>query len=76
MAWRDRSLCCSFCGKGSRDVKKLIAGPTVFICNDCVDICIDIIRNDVEAKGELLDDYLPIMTGKITPPRTSKHQYH
>ena len=76
MAWRDRTLCCSFCGKDQKDVKKLVAGPTVFICNDCVDICVDIICTDVETKGELLDEYLPIMTGKVTPPTTPKHRHH
>jgi len=44
-------LYCSFCGKSQHEVKKLIAGPTVFICNECVDLCTDIIReeNKVEA---------------------------
>ena len=36
-------LRCSFCNKSQRDVKKLIAGPTVYICDECVDICLDII---------------------------------
>lgn len=76
MAWRDKTLRCSFCGKDKHDVKKLIAGPTVFICNDCVDICIDIIRTDAELKGELLDDFLPIMTGKTITPPFPKHRHH
>ena len=37
------TLYCSFCGKAEREVKKLIAGPTVFICNECVDICADVL---------------------------------
>lgn len=37
---------CSFCGKGQYDVKKLIAGPTVFICDECIEICLDIIKED------------------------------
>jgi len=36
-------LRCSFCGKGQNEVKKLIAGPSVYICNECVDICVEII---------------------------------
>src|SRR5215475_4250706 len=43
----------SFCNKNQRDVKKLIAGPTVYICDECVDICLDIIaeeKNDTETK--------------------------
>jgi hypothetical protein len=35
---------CSFCGKSQHEVSQLIAGPTVFICNECVDLCTDIIR--------------------------------
>ena len=38
------TLYCSFCGKSQHDVKKLIAGPNVFICNECVELCADIIR--------------------------------
>jgi ATP-dependent protease Clp, ATPase subunit len=53
-------LRCSFCNKSQRDVKKLIAGPTVYICDECVDICLDIIAEDrkdepgaLEASGSL-----------------------
>lgn len=47
-------LHCNFCNKSQREVKKLIAGPTVFICDECVDICLDIIAEDreLEAKRE------------------------
>ena len=41
-------LRCSFCNKSQRDVKKLIAGPTVYICDECVDICLDIIAEERE----------------------------
>ena len=52
-------LNCSFCGKGQDDVKKLIAGPSVYICNECVDLCNDIIEEEV--KSEEVDplDELP-----------------
>ena len=40
------SLFCSFCGKSQHEVRKLIAGPTVFICDECVELCMDIIRED------------------------------
>src|SRR5437588_7790516 len=53
-------LRCSFCNKSHRDVKKLIAGPTVYICDECVDICLDIIAEDrkdepgtMEGSGQL-----------------------
>ena len=40
------SLFCSFCGKNQKEVKKLIAGPTVFVCDECVELCMDIIKED------------------------------
>src|SRR4029079_19432436 len=40
------NLCCSFCGKNQRDVKKLIAGPTVYICDECIELCNDIIAEE------------------------------
>jgi hypothetical protein len=46
----DDRLRCSFCGKSQNEVKKLIAGPTVYICDECVDICNEIIA-DGEAAG-------------------------
>ncbi len=45
------TLYCSFCGKSQHEVRKLIAGPTVFICDDCVELCMDIIRE--ESKDEI-----------------------
>lgn len=53
-------LYCSFCGKSQHEVKKLIAGPSVFICDECVDLCNDIIREEVqEAEAESQGDRLP-----------------
>jgi len=46
------TLYCSFCGKSQHEVRKLIAGPTVFICDECVELCMDIIRE--EHKGNLV----------------------
>ena len=40
------TLYCSFCGKSQHEVKKLIAGPTVFICDECVELCMDIIKEE------------------------------
>ena len=40
------TLYCSFCGKSQHEVRKLIAGPTVFICDECVELCNDIIREE------------------------------
>ncbi|MDY0006781.1 MAG: ATP-dependent Clp protease ATP-binding subunit ClpX, partial [Spongiibacteraceae bacterium] len=44
-------LYCSFCGKSQHEVRKLIAGPSVFICDECVDLCNDIIREEVQESG-------------------------
>src|SRR3954463_3660128 len=41
-------LSCSFCGKNQKEVKKLIAGPTVYICDECIGLCNDIIAEEVE----------------------------
>lgn len=46
----DRLLYCSFCGKSQHEVRKLIAGPSVFICDECVDLCNDIIREEIQEK--------------------------
>jgi ATP-dependent Clp protease ATP-binding subunit ClpX len=45
------NLCCSFCGKSQKDVKKLIAGPTVYICNECIELCNDIIAEERDNEG-------------------------
>ncbi|MFK7159919.1 ATP-dependent Clp protease ATP-binding subunit ClpX [Marinospirillum sp. MEB164] len=45
---KEKLLCCSFCGKSQDEVKKLIAGPSVYICDDCVTLCTDIIHNELQ----------------------------
>ena len=52
-------LRCSFCNKDQNDVRKLIAGPTVFICDECVDVCNDIIADDRRAEGRVTRTGLP-----------------
>jgi ATP-dependent Clp protease ATP-binding subunit ClpX len=53
-------LYCSFCGKSQNDVRKLIAGPSVFICDECVDLCNDIIREEIlDQEQPAADDHLP-----------------
>ena len=54
-------LYCSFCGKSQHEVRKLIAGPSVFICDECVDLCNDIIREEVqEGSNNAPQDQLPV----------------
>jgi ATP-dependent Clp protease ATP-binding subunit ClpX len=52
-------LRCSFCNKDQNDVRKLIAGPTVFICDECVDVCNDIIADDRRVEGKSYKSTLP-----------------
>jgi len=52
-------LRCSFCNKSQNDVKKLIAGPTVFICDECVDVCNEIISDDLTAEAASIKETLP-----------------
>ncbi|HGG04870.1 MAG TPA: ATP-dependent Clp protease ATP-binding subunit ClpX [Aliiroseovarius sp.] len=66
------TLYCSFCGKSQHEVRKLIAGPTVFICDECVELCMDIIKEETKSSGlkssegvptpleicQVLDDYV------------------
>ena len=49
------TLYCSFCGKSQHEVRKLIAGPTVFICDECVELCMDIIRLLAQTLARILD---------------------
>jgi ATP-dependent Clp protease ATP-binding subunit ClpX len=52
-------LYCSFCGKSQHEVRKLIAGPSVFVCDECVELCNDIIREELDDRAEHGDDKLP-----------------
>ncbi|MCC5991124.1 MAG: ATP-dependent Clp protease ATP-binding subunit ClpX [Rhodobacteraceae bacterium] len=53
------TLYCSFCGKSQHEVRKLIAGPTVFICDECVELCMDIIREETKSGGLKTTDGVP-----------------
>lgn len=48
---KEKNLYCSFCGKSQHEVKKLVSGPSVFICDECIDLCNDIIHDDAPAVG-------------------------
>ena len=52
-------LKCSFCGKSQKQVKKLIAGPGVYICDECIDLCNEIIEEELAEAGEVKLDELP-----------------
>lgn len=49
----EKLLYCSFCGKSQHEVKKLIAGPSVFICDECVDLCNDIIKEEIQSLSDI-----------------------
>ena len=53
------TLYCSFCGKSQHEVRKLIAGPTVFICDECVELCMDIIREEHKSSRVKSRDGVP-----------------
>src|SRR5687767_11410467 len=55
----NKILYCSFCGKSQHEVRKLIAGPSVFICDECVELCNDIIREELEEKAASARSHLP-----------------
>jgi len=55
----DKVLYCSFCGKSQHEVKKLIAGPSVFVCDECVELCNDIIREEIHETHEETEAQLP-----------------
>ncbi len=59
---KDGKLYCSFCGKSQKEVRKLIAGPTVYICNECIELCNEIIADEEAKEGHLRKRYstLPI----------------
>ncbi len=56
------TLYCSFCGKSQHEVRKLIAGPTVFICDECVELCMDIIREETKGAGLKSSEGVPTPT--------------
>ena len=53
------TLYCSFCGKSQHEVRKLIAGPTVFICDECVELCLDIIGEENKSLLTKSGDKIP-----------------
>ena len=55
----NKILYCSFCGKSQHEVRKLIAGPSVFICDECVELCNDIIREELEEMAQSARSHLP-----------------
>ncbi|AEG02611.1 ATP-dependent Clp protease ATP-binding subunit ClpX [Methylomonas methanica] len=62
----DKLLYCSFCGKSQNEVRKLIAGPSVYVCDECVELCNDIIRD------ELLEDEKAVGNGALPKPKEIK----
>ena len=60
----EKLLYCSFCGKSQHEVRKLIAGPSVFICDECVDLCNDIIREEIQDENGLKPK-----SGKLPTPK-------
>ena len=59
VASSDSKIYCSFCGKNQHEVRKLIAGPTVFICDECVELCEDIIHEEKKSSLVKSGDGIP-----------------
>ncbi|MCK5122424.1 MAG: AAA family ATPase, partial [Methylococcales bacterium] len=55
----EKLLYCSFCGKSQDEVRKLIAGPSVYVCDECVELCNDIIREELQEDSDVGDGQLP-----------------
>jgi hypothetical protein len=55
-----KTYTCSFCGKSQDEVRKLIAGPTVYICDECIDLCNDIIAEEVDQEEQLQGPSSPV----------------
>jgi ATP-dependent Clp protease ATP-binding subunit ClpX len=85
------TLYCSFCGKSQHEVRKLIAGPTVFICDECVELCMDIIKEEVKSGSdksarknvpspkeiyEVLNDYVIGQTGAKKVLSVAVHNHY
>ena len=64
----DKLLYCSFCGKSQNEVRKLIAGPSVYVCDECVELCNDIIRD------ELAEDEKAASSGSLPKPKEIKQE--
>jgi len=56
----DKLLYCTFCGKNQNEVRKLIAGPSVYICNECIDLCNDIIKEEISEATESEEEGFPV----------------
>ena len=67
----DKLLYCSFCGKNQNEVRKLIAGPSVYICNECIDLCNDIILEEINEINEIeVEENFPV------PIEIKYHSHH
>src|SRR6202012_3908278 len=77
----NEQLLCSFCGKSQRQAKKLIAGPGVYICDECIDLCNEIIEEELADADDVKLDELPkpaeireFLEGSVIGPDTAKRK--
>ena len=78
MTEKEKLLYCSFCGKSQHEVRKLIAGPQVFICDECIELCNDIIREELQSGTAVAGTAKTGVAGKLPAPaeiRASLDQY-
>ena len=73
----DKLLYCSFCGKNQNEVRKLIAGPSVYICNECIDLCNDIIKEEISEASEDEEEDFPVpMEDHLAQPWDCESREH
>jgi ATP-dependent Clp protease ATP-binding subunit ClpX len=70
---KEKLLLCSFCGKNQSEVKKLIAGPSIFICDECVDLCNDIIVEETTPSVDIDTSKKPLLTPKELYKKLEEH---
>ena len=70
---KEKSLFCSFCGKNQSEVKKLIAGPSIFICDECVDLCNDIIIEETLPSVEVVPSKRSLLSPKELYQKLEEH---
>jgi ATP-dependent Clp protease ATP-binding subunit ClpX len=70
---KEKSLLCSFCGKSQSEVKKLIAGPSIFICDECVELCNDIIVEETTPSVDSDTNKKPLLTPKELYKKLEEH---
>ena len=71
---KERGVCCSFCGKPQGDARRLIAGPGVYICDECIELCMSILEDEENLSGRRAQKYTPDAVTFLPKPQEIKDQ--